>query len=121
MSTQLTWLGHATWLIESGDHSILLDPFLTDSPAAPVKAEEVNPNTILVSHGHFDHIADVAGIASRSGAHVVAIFEIAEWLKSKHGIENATGMNLGGRLKTDFLQEGKTEMSYRWMTGASNK
>ncbi len=102
MSIQLTWYGHATWLMETGDHTILLDPFLDDSPVAPVKAADVHPDTILVSHGHFDHIADAARIASRTGAHVVAIFEIAEWLKNKHGVDNATGMNLGGQLTTDF-------------------
>lgn len=102
MSVQLTWLGHATWLIETGSHTLLLDPFLDDSPTAPVGSEDVHPDTILVSHGHFDHINDVSKIAARTGAHVIANFEIAEWLKDRHGIENSTGMNIGGQCPRDF-------------------
>ena len=96
MEIQLTWLGHATWKIEAGDHTILLDPFLNDSPVAPVKAAEVDADIILVSHGHFDHVADVAEIANRCGAHVVAVYEIAQWFQTNHNIESATGMNIGG-------------------------
>ena len=48
MSIELTWLGHATWLINDGHHRILLDPFLNDSPTAPQKANEVDADFILV-------------------------------------------------------------------------
>ncbi len=96
MEIQLTWLGHATWKIETGGQTILLDPFLNDSPVAPVKATEVDADVILVSHGHFDHVADVAEIANRCGAHVVAVYEIAQWFQTNHAVESATGMNVGG-------------------------
>ena len=97
MSIKITWLGHATWLVETDDEKILLDPFLNDSPTAPIKANEVEADTILVSHGHFDHVADVASIALRTGAQLVAIYEIAEWFGKNHGIENRVGMNIGGQ------------------------
>ena len=61
MSIELTWLGHATWLINDGVHRILLDPFLNDSPTAPHKASEVDADFILVSHGHLDHVAECCG------------------------------------------------------------
>ena len=96
MEIQLTWLGHATWKIETGGQTILRDPFLNDSPVAPVKATEVDADVILVSHGHFDHVADVAEIANRCGAHVVAVYEIAQWFQTNHAVESATGMNVGG-------------------------
>ncbi len=102
MATELTWLGHGSWSIKTGEHTILLDPFLNDQPTAPVKADDVDANFILVSHGHFDHVADVASIANRTGAKVVAIFEIAEWFASNHGIENRVGMNIGGGIDLDF-------------------
>jgi L-ascorbate metabolism protein UlaG (beta-lactamase superfamily) len=102
MSIQLTWLGHACWLIESGKTTIILDPFLDDSPTAPVKSDQVNPDFILVSHGHFDHVADVEKIARRTGAQVIAIFEISEWFRTKHKLKNVAGMNLGGRYNTPF-------------------
>jgi L-ascorbate metabolism protein UlaG (beta-lactamase superfamily) len=102
MATQLTWLGHGCWMIETAGKKILLDPFLDDSPTAPVKAADVDPDYILVSHGHFDHVADAAPIANRTGATVVAIFEIVQWLTNTHGVENTLGMNLGGSVELPF-------------------
>ncbi len=102
MATELTWLGHGSWSIASGDTKILLDPFLDDSPTAPVKSGDVEADFILVSHGHFDHVADVAPIAKRTGATVVAIFEIAEWFGRQHGIEKTQPMNLGGGVELPF-------------------
>jgi len=97
MSVEITWYGHATWMIQAGEHKILLDPFFDDNPSSPVKADEVSADTILVSHGHFDHIADVASIARRTGAKVVAIYEIVEWLTANHDLQNTVGMNIGGQ------------------------
>lgn len=102
MSTELTWLGHGSWSIQIDGHRVLLDPFLNDSPTAPVKADDVQADHILVSHGHFDHVADVASIANRTGATVVAIFEISEWFSKVHGVQNTIGMNLGGGVDLPF-------------------
>jgi len=96
MPLTFTWLGHGTWQIQCGEHKLLLDPFLDDNPAAPVKAADVEADYILISHGHFDHIADAPSIAQRTGAQVIANFEIAQWLTKNHGIENVLAMNLGG-------------------------
>lgn len=98
MSINITWYGHATWLVDTGEHKILLDPFLNDNPMSPIKADEAEADTILVSHGHFDHIADAASIANRTGASVVAIFEIAQWLSTNHGVQDPVGMNIGGQV-----------------------
>jgi L-ascorbate metabolism protein UlaG (beta-lactamase superfamily) len=100
-ATQFTWLGHATWKIETEGGVILLDPFLNDNPAAKVKAEEIKANFILVSHGHFDHISDAASIAKRCDSTVVANFEIAEWL-AKQGVQKTIGMNIGGATTLPF-------------------
>jgi len=95
MATELTWLGHGSWAIASGGHHVLLDPFLDDSPVAPVKADEVEADFILVSHGHFDHLADVEKIAGRTGAVVVANYEICEWFAGR-GVQKTQAMNIGG-------------------------
>jgi L-ascorbate metabolism protein UlaG (beta-lactamase superfamily) len=108
MATELTWLGHGSWSIKTGEHRILLDPFLTDSPTAPVTADEVEADFILVSHGHFDHVADVAAIANRTDALVVAVFEIAQWFNQNQGVKNTLGMNLGGSARLPF---GRTTMT----------
>jgi L-ascorbate metabolism protein UlaG (beta-lactamase superfamily) len=102
MPTKLTWYGHGCWALESSGYHVLIDPFLNDSPVAPVKADQVAADYILISHGHFDHIADAAAIAQRTGAKVVAIYEIAQWLSQKHGIADTIGMNLGGSVRLPF-------------------
>jgi L-ascorbate metabolism protein UlaG (beta-lactamase superfamily) len=82
----------------------LPDPFLDDSPTAPVKAADVEADFLLLSHGHFDHVADAPAIAQRTGATVVACFEICQWLQTRHGIEEAKTMpmNLGGSVQLPF-------------------
>jgi L-ascorbate metabolism protein UlaG (beta-lactamase superfamily) len=102
MAIELTWLGHGTWLIETAGTRIVLDPFLDENPAAPVKADEIPADFLLVSHGHFDHVADAAAIAHRTGATVVANYEITAWLESKHAVQNVLGMNLGGGVQLPF-------------------
>lgn len=101
MATEITWLGHGCWSIVTGGHRILLDPFLNDSPTAPIKADEAEADYILISHGHFDHVADAVSIAKRTGATVVAVFEICEWL-GKQGIEKTEPMNTGGGIELPF-------------------
>ncbi len=100
MGMELTWLGHACWSLqitspELGSYAILIDPFLDDSPSAPVKSADVAADFILISHGHFDHVADAAKIAKRTGATVISNFEICEWL-AKQGVEKTYPHNLGG-------------------------
>jgi len=102
MSVQLTWYGHATWLVEAAGQKVLVDPFFDHNPASPVKAAQVEAGFILVSHGHEDHLADAASIANRCGATIVSNFEIATWFAKKHGVKNTIGMNLGGTVKLPF-------------------
>jgi L-ascorbate metabolism protein UlaG (beta-lactamase superfamily) len=95
MATELTWLGHGSWLIAAGDHRVVLDPFLDDSPVAAVKADDVQADFILVSHGHYDHVSDVERIARRNGATIISNFEICQWFGAK-GIDKTHAMNIGG-------------------------
>ena len=106
--TKLTWLSHASWIIETGKHRVLLDPFFTDNPAAKVAASDFTDNVshILVSHGHFDHVGDVEAIAKQCDSQVVANFEIANWFGAK-GVGETLGMNLGGSIDLPF---GKLKM-----------
>ena len=102
MASELTWLGHGTWLIETGGTRLILDPFLDDNPSAPVKAIDIDVDYILVSHGHYDHVSDAAPIANRTGATVIANYEISEWLGAKHHVKNRLGMNIGGGVQLPF-------------------
>jgi L-ascorbate metabolism protein UlaG (beta-lactamase superfamily) len=76
---------------------VLIDPFFTNNPLAKVKADEVNTHTILITHGHFDHIEDTVEIAKRTKAKVVANNEIINWLRAQGLSEEQThAQNIGG-------------------------
>lgn len=79
MNVKLTWLGHGTVSLKTGGFEILVDPFLTDNPAASITAGAVRADFILISHGHGDHVSDLAAVAKRTGALVISNFEIASW------------------------------------------
>ncbi len=95
MATRVRWLGHACIHVESDGRHILIDPFLTGNPAAACKAEDVKADFILVSHGHGDHVGDTIAIAQRTGATVIANYEIYEWLQ-KQGLTKVHGQQHGG-------------------------
>ena len=102
MSTRLHWLGHSCLLFESGGKNILIDPFLTGNPKATIKASQVAADYILVSHGHSDHIGDAVDISERTGAIIIANYEIATWLQEKMGVRTVHGMQHGGAHKFPF-------------------
>jgi L-ascorbate metabolism protein UlaG (beta-lactamase superfamily) len=101
MATRIRWLGHASLLIHTDGKHILIDPFLTGNPVAAVQAKDVQADFILVSHGHGDHVGDTIEIAKRTGALVIANYEISEWLKSK-GVSRVHGQQHGGGFNHDF-------------------
>ena len=103
MSTTITWLGHATFLVETSGERVLIDPFLDDNPSATVKASEVEADWLLITHGHFDHMADAVAIATRTGARVVANFEVCNWLQRK-GVDpdKTVPINPGGGADCSF-------------------
>jgi L-ascorbate metabolism protein UlaG (beta-lactamase superfamily) len=103
MAVKIIWLGHNCWSLDVSGKTILIDPFLDDSPTAPVKAADVAADYVLVSHGHFDHVSDAAPIAKRTGARVLANHEVGQWL-GKQGVvsEQVMGMNTGGGIAQPF-------------------
>jgi L-ascorbate metabolism protein UlaG (beta-lactamase superfamily) len=101
MPTKITWLGHGTFLVETAGKRVLIDPFLNDNPAAPMKADDVNPDAIIISHGHFDHVADAVAVAKRTGCVCVANFEICHWLAGQ-GVKHTHAQNTGGAHRHDF-------------------
>lgn len=99
---KLTYYGHACFAVEAGGHTLLFDPFITPNPlAAKIDAGKIRADFILVSHGHGDHVADVIDIAKRTGATVIAPFEVGSWFEKK-GVANVQSMNHGGAAKTSF-------------------
>ena len=95
MSVRLTWYGHACFLIETDGTRLLTDPFFTGNSLAPVRADAVEADYILISHGHGDHVGDAVAIAKRTGATVISNFEIQNWLVAQ-GLENVHAQHIGG-------------------------
>ncbi len=100
MTTKLTWYGHAVLGLETGGHKIIVDPFLTDNPAASISPEAVEADYILISHGHGDHVGDAIAIAKRTNALVISVNEIAVWC-DQQGVKSH-GQHLGGGYKHPF-------------------
>jgi L-ascorbate metabolism protein UlaG (beta-lactamase superfamily) len=97
------WIGHGTHFLEIGGTKILVDPFFTHNPCTKITPESVAADYILVSHGHGDHIEDLIPIANKTGATVIANFEIVGWL-NKQGIPDAQThpQHIGGGFNYNF-------------------
>jgi L-ascorbate metabolism protein UlaG (beta-lactamase superfamily) len=100
----ITWLGHATFLYESpGGKRLLVDPWIENNPKFPQgwkERLEQGLDAILITHGHFDHIDDLVGMAQATKAPLFGIFDLGSWLQ-KQGIgeEQFTGFNKGGTVE----------------------
>lgn len=101
MATKLTYFGHGTFQIVTAEKTIIIDPFFTGNPAAPISAKDVAPDVLIVSHGHGDHVGDAVEIAQRTGALVIANFEICNWLRHQ-GVDTTHAMHIGGEHAFDF-------------------
>jgi len=100
---RLTFYGHSCFGIELADGThLLFDPFITPNELAKgVDVDAIPADYVLLTHGHFDHMADAERILKRTGAMLVANFEIGEWYAAK-GLENAHRMNVGGAFTFPF-------------------
>jgi L-ascorbate metabolism protein UlaG (beta-lactamase superfamily) len=113
---EIRFLGHAAFTLSDGDDTVLIDPFLTGNPKAAASADEVDATTILLTHGHADHIGDTVPIAQRTGATVVAIVELAGEI-GEEGID-VRDPNLGGTVKFDW---GWAKLVPAWHTSTTPK
>jgi L-ascorbate metabolism protein UlaG (beta-lactamase superfamily) len=99
---EIKFHGHSCFELSDGGTRVLVDPFLKpNNPTAVTTGEEVDPTHIALSHGHADHVADAVPVAKRSGAHCVAMVELAKWLEAQ-GVEQVSDPNLGGTVEFDW-------------------
>jgi L-ascorbate metabolism protein UlaG (beta-lactamase superfamily) len=95
---KITWLGHGTFQFEldSGE-VVVIDPWTQGNPKYPEGHSFTRVDIILITHGHFDHIASAVSLARQYSPQIVANYEICQWLGGK-GIPNLNSMNKGGSL-----------------------
>lgn len=90
-----TYYGQSCFQLEVDGKRFLFDPFIThNSLAKHIDIKTIKADYILVSHGHGDHIADLVEIANQTNAKVIAMVEVADWIR-KQGVKNVTDVNFG--------------------------
>ena len=95
---RITWYGHSAFKLAFGSSVVLVDPFLDNGVFKGDIAEATKDTThILLTHGHFDHVGQTVEIAKRTGATLVADFDLGQWLVSQ-GVEKLEPMNTGGSI-----------------------
>ncbi len=83
MGYQITYYGHSTFGLKINEFQILIDPFFSGNPSTQTKPGDLNPDYILITHGHGDHVGDAVEIVKQTGARVIANAEIAKWMGEK--------------------------------------
>ena len=113
----LTYHGHATFSIETdGGKHLVIDPFFGDNPSCETSVDDVSADFILLTHGHYDHVADAVPLAKRTGATVIASHEIAKYMEgqglttSPHHIGGGVQYPFGYVKMTPALHGGMLEL-----------
>jgi len=110
---EIKFHGQSCFELSDGEVNLLIDPFLKpNNPVAVATADEVEPTHIALSHGHADHMADAVPVAKRTGAHCIAMVELANWLEGQ-GVENVSDPNFGG---TVSFEGGSVKLVPAWHT-----
>ena len=98
---KLTFIGHATFAVEADDGThLVIDPFLADNPVTDVTVDDLAADFILLTNGHFDHVADAIPLAQKTGATIIASYEIATYME--HQGLSASPQHIGGGVTYPF-------------------
>jgi L-ascorbate metabolism protein UlaG (beta-lactamase superfamily) len=97
----ITWLGHASFRLDTGGGArVYVDPWL-GNPKAPDSAREPERiDVIALTHGHSDHVGETVELARRFRCPVVALVELRAWLTKQGLPEDMTeAPNKGGTVE----------------------
>jgi L-ascorbate metabolism protein UlaG (beta-lactamase superfamily) len=105
---KLTWYGHSCFRIETGNSTILIDPFLKGNPTFEASgvawdAATTGVTHVALTHGHDDHLGDAGEVCEKTGATLFAAFELAMHVSQK-GAEKLEPMNTGGTVFTEDFE-----------------
>lgn len=109
----LRYIGHSAFTLEAEGNVIAIDPFITGNPSATISADEINPNVILITHAHNDHVGDAVALAQRTKAPIITVVELANYLAMK-GVETI-GANHGGTVQ---FAGGSVKFTPAWHSSA---
>lgn len=110
---RIAYIGHSAFQLTSAEHEILVDPFVTGNPAAAIGLDALNPSAILITHAHNDHVGDAVALSQKSGASVIATYELATYLGGKGA--KTIGGNHGGTIQ---IPGGSAKFVPAWHTSS---
>ena len=95
----IRWLGHSGFEIELANKTVLIDPWLTGNPLAPVLSSSIKKaDVVCVTHDHADHLGDAVEICRKTGATFVGIYELGVFA-GENGVKDVVGINIGGTVR----------------------
>lgn len=117
---KLTYLSHSTFLLNDGKNKLIIDPFISGNPTMPVKVEDLDPNFIVLTHAHGDHLGDAVKLAKKHNSLIIAVNELANYVAEQgcqaHNMHIGGGWNFPfGRLKFTIAHHGSSSPDGRYM------
>lgn len=105
-TTELTFFGQSAFRIVTPLGTVvLIDPWLANplNAGGPQAGDLDRVDYLLITHGHFDHVGEAVSIGQRTGAKLVANFELGSALVRHGGYPTAqagfeTLLNIGGSI-----------------------
>jgi L-ascorbate metabolism protein UlaG (beta-lactamase superfamily) len=95
---KIQFFGHSCVMFTTAQGSLLVDPFLQGNPVNRVPLEDINPDVVVITHGHGDHFGNALELEAK-GAKLISSVEVIGYAQ-KQGAKNVVGMNIGGTYRS---------------------